>query len=360
MAPPAVAVEPERETRKLRPTPMTPRCLRFVLAFAALAAIARADSWDGAAFFRRIQPVPKDSGFRMPGYWVWDGSVVKVGDTYNLFASAWPKGHPFPEDYRQHSEIVRATSKNPLGPYVFQEVVLRGRGGSHWDATIAHNPYIKKIGDTYVLWYLSSDGHSLQANGRTPLRRIGYATARSITGPWHRSDQPIFQTDMNNPAVWVEPDGSLKMILRDADLHVFIATAPGYRGPYTIRNPDVWPAARLEDFDIWKGGDKYYFICEDNVGKVTGHDRWGAVFVSDDGISGWKPDGTAPAYDHDIRYTDGTVLHCVRRERPQLIIEDGKIEYLITSVYDGKDTWAQPVALDPPLPLNPDSAPPTP
>lgn len=334
---------------------MNPRLFRFaasVLALGWLGLWLRADNWDGPAFMSRLQPVPKDSGFRMPGYWVWDGSVVKVGDTYHLFASRWPKGHPFPEDYRRHSQIVRATSKNPLGPYVFQEVVIAARPGGYWDSAIAHNPSIHKIGDTFVLYYLGSDGHSLQADHRTPLRRIGFATAKSITGPWHRSDEPIIATDSNNPAVWAEPDGRLTLLYRDADLHVFIATAPGWAGPYTIRNREVWPGARLEDFDLYKAGGKYRFICEDNVGRVTGHDRWGAVFVSDDGISGWEPDGTGAAYDHDIRYTDGTVLHAERRERPQLIIENGAITHLITSIYDGKDTWAQPVALEPVLPLN--------
>src|SRR5208283_2356785 len=121
---------------------------------------------------------------------------------------------------------------------------------------------------------------------------------------------------------------------------------------YTVRNDNVFPGARLEDFDYFKAGGKYHIICEDNVGKVTGHERWGAVLVSDDGVSGWKPDGTSPAYDHDIRYTDGTVLHCVRRERPQLLIQDGAITHLFTSVFDGQDTWAQPIGLSSPLPVD--------
>ena len=59
----------------------------------------------------RIQPVPVNSGFKMEGYWVWCGSVIKVGSYYNMFASRWPKGREFPVDYMQSSEIVRATSK---------------------------------------------------------------------------------------------------------------------------------------------------------------------------------------------------------------------------------------------------------
>ena len=34
----------------------------------------------------RIQPVDINSGFKMDGYWVWCGSVIKVGSTYHMFA----------------------------------------------------------------------------------------------------------------------------------------------------------------------------------------------------------------------------------------------------------------------------------
>jgi hypothetical protein len=320
--------------------------------FAAMSpARAADDPWGGEAFSQRLQPVPRESGFRMPGYWIWDGSVIKVGDTYHLFASRWPKGHPFPEDYRRHSQIVRAESKNPLGPYEFKEVVIGKRDPAYWDSNMDHNPSIHKIGDTYVLFYIGSDDHTIGPDGRNPLRHIGCATAKSITGPWVRSDRPIIEQESDNPAVYVEADGSVKLLFRDAPLRVYMAVAANFRGPYTIVNDKIWPGARLEDFDLFKAGGKYHIICEDNVGGVTGHDRWGALLDSDDGITGWKPTGTAAAYDHDIRYTDGTVLKCNRRERPQLLIEDGAITHLFTSVYDGQDTWCQPVALSPPLPL---------
>lgn len=149
---------------------------------------------NGAAIATRLQATPANSGFRMDGYFIWDSSVIKVGDTYHLFSARWPKGHPFPDDYRRHSEIIRATSKNPLGPYEFQEVVLSKRGGSHWDSLMSRNPVIRKIGDTYVLFYVASDDHNLEPGSKgLPLRRVGFATAASITGPWTQSEQPIFQ-----------------------------------------------------------------------------------------------------------------------------------------------------------------------
>jgi hypothetical protein len=37
-----------------------------------------------------LQPAPKNGGFAMDGYILWCSSVIKVGDTYHLFASRWP------------------------------------------------------------------------------------------------------------------------------------------------------------------------------------------------------------------------------------------------------------------------------
>src|SRR5271170_98149 len=72
-------------------------------------------------------PVAKGTGFAIDGYFVWCGSVIKVGDAYEMFASRWPTNTKFPDGYRQHSEIVRAEAPRPEGPYVFQEVVIGKR-----------------------------------------------------------------------------------------------------------------------------------------------------------------------------------------------------------------------------------------
>ncbi len=331
--------------------------LRSCICAISLVAMSRlataADELNGDAIAQRLQPVPVGSGFRMAGYFIWDSSVIKVGDTYHLFSARWLKGHPFPDDYRRHSEIIRATSKNPLGPYVFQEVVLSKRGGTHWDSLMTRNPAIRKIGDTYVLFYVGSDTQHLEPGGKgLPLRRVGYATAKSVTGPWTQSEEPILQEDSTGPAVCVEDDSSIKMVFRTSSLQVKLATAPNFRGPYTVRNQNVWAADRLEDFDFFKAGGQYYVICEDNVGGITGHERWGALLTSRDGITNWNPMNRTAAYDHTIRFTDGTRLQSTRRERPEVFIEDGKMTVLFTEVYDGNDSWCQPVPLLPPLPTN--------
>ncbi|MBD3375961.1 hypothetical protein GF406_13075 [candidate division KSB1 bacterium] len=307
----------------------------LVLFLVAFACFCRADK-DVRVETIAVKP---ESGFRMDGYFVWGGSAIKVNDTYHLFASRWPDHTEFPRGYRRHSEIVRATSTDPLGPYNFEQVVIDERAPGYWDSDMAHNPTIHRFGDDYILFYIGSDKDSV-------LRQIGYAVAKEITGPWQRSATPLeFGQDANNPAVLFEPDGSVKMMWRTRDLQVKIATAPHYSGPYAIVNENVWPEARLEDFYLWKQDDRVHMVCEDNRGEVSGHERWGVRFVSKDGITGWHPLDAPVMYDHTIKFTDGSELHCERRERPQLLLKNNIPTHLFTSVLYNGTTWCQVVPL---------------
>jgi len=297
-----------------------------------------------------IQPVPVNSGFKMEGYWVWCGSVIKVGSTYNMFASRWPKDDKFPDGYLNHSEIVRATSDSPVGPFEFQEIVIGERDSIYWDANMATNPTIHKINDKFILFYIGADFR--QQKGWPPVHRsIGYATSDDIKGPWTRSNTPIIEQESNNPAILVDGH-KIKLVFRDAELRVIMAEADNYKGPYKIVNDNVWPESRIEDFYMFKMDNNYHIICEDNVGAVTGHVRWGVHLYSENGINNWKIYKDTIAYDHDIKYTNDSILHCIRRERPQLLIENNQITCLITGVYNGKESWSQPVELYPPFELN--------
>ena len=46
---------------------------------------------------KQYLPVSGDSGFRMDGYYVWCGSMIKGDDgLYYLFAARWPEETTFP------------------------------------------------------------------------------------------------------------------------------------------------------------------------------------------------------------------------------------------------------------------------
>ena len=212
------------------------------------------------------EKVPANSGFKMDGYWIWGGGMIRVDSTYHLFAARWIQNSAFPSSYRTDSEIVRATSDNPLGPFTFQEVVIGERDSSYWDSNMAHNPTIHKIGDEFVLFYIGSDFTTIRENSNYLLRRVGYASATSIAGPWSRSDEPVIKVESNNPAVLVDR-GKVKLLYRDAPLRMFLTEADHYRGPYRMLNDNVWPQCKLEDFYLFKSTEGYHFVCEDNVEK---------------------------------------------------------------------------------------------
>ena len=137
----------------------------------------------------------------------------------------------------------------------------------------------------------------------------------------------------------------MKLVWRTKDLRVCISTATNFAGPYQLANSNLWPQARLEDFFFFKQDNRWHLLCEDNAGSVTGHERWGAHLVSHDGLHDWQPLAAAAEYDHTIRWSDGTELHAVRRERPWLLFENGRATHLFTGVFDGRKTWSQPVPI---------------
>jgi len=299
----------------------------------------------------RLEPVPKNAGFRLPGYFVWGGSLLKIDDTYHLFASRWPTWEALGIDagdrgnvsmlgnYRNHSEIVRAVSEDPLGPYEFVEVILSGRGNV-WDGQMCHNPKIVKIEDKYVLYYIGRYPDS-------PQRKIGYAWAESIKGPWRRTDQQILLTDdANNPAPYIHEDGRVLLNFRDRDLTLFMAQADRFDGAYQIIAANLVPGIKLEDGSLFYYRNRYNLVVEDNVGGLTGDVRHGAHLVSNDGLA-WRPADPVKVYTHTIEWTDGSRTTFDRRERPELLNLDnpperkfdGEPTHLVTGVQVGEESW---------------------
>ncbi|MGL4739177.1 MAG: glycoside hydrolase family protein, partial [Cellulosilyticaceae bacterium] len=184
-------------------------------------------------------PAPLDGGFKMEGYWVWCGSVVKgEDDKYHMFASRWSKELPMHPGWLFGSEIVRAVSDTPEGPYVFEEVVLDRRGPQYWDGRTTHNPMIMKHQDKYLLYYMGTthpfrepqEGDQFGIGSHLHIlacanQRIGLAIADSVYGPWERFDAPILSTRpdcfdnffVNNPSPIVMPEGNVSMIYKSRE-----------------------------------------------------------------------------------------------------------------------------------------------
>ena len=274
-------------------------------------------------------PVNKNTGFRMEGYYVWCGSVLKENNTYYMFAARWPEEKTFPDGYMTDSEIVLATTDDLNKPFTFQKVIISKREVGYWDAGMAHNPFIFKANDKYVLYYIGTQ------NGSYEARAIGYAVADSIDGEWTRADKPIvLPPNANNPSVLQDKDGSLLLYFRDGELKVSVARARAYDQSFTILKHDLFPKGRIEDMFVFFNNGRYEMFAEDDEGSYTGNAKAGVHFISDNGID-WIPDEHPIAYNFDIEYTDGTKRTLQRRERPQVYIEGDNVYLFTTAKSDG-------------------------
>lgn len=283
-----------------------------------------------------IKPAMKKGGFKMEGYILWCPSVIKVGNTYHLFASRWPEQYGL-NGWTKYSEIIRATSDNLYGPYTFQEVVIQKREG-HWDNDRAHNPKIVKAGNKYVLYYISS------------ANETGYAYADAITGPWTRIDSVAMP--FSNPAPLVRKDGSVYVFGRKAIGNVRIALAyeaSAFNGKYKLvsNNFNLLPDSnQIEDPTIWWASNQYNVVLSDFNGDATGIKKAGAQYYSTDGVH-YNLVSKEPVYTKTIIYDDGTSTTFRRRERPFVYVDDkGMITALFTACLiqkeDGKEqSWIE-------------------
>ncbi|MFI3170459.1 MAG: glycoside hydrolase family protein [Faecalibacterium sp.] len=332
--------------------------------------------------FERL-PAPVNGGFKMEGYWVWCGSVVKGDDgKFHMFSSRWPKGYPMHPGWLIASEIVHAVSDTAEGPYQFESVALPARGAEYWDGRSTHNPSIQKHGDTYVLYYtgitfpfpdpipnepLPMDAPSVLAARAS--KRIGIATAKSPYGPWTRYDAPMLQTRpgyfdsflTGNAAPVIHEDGSVVLMYKSrtynkpphtgamyGDMHLAVATAPHYTGPYTHRCEEALYQdvdAEFEDPFIWKDERGYHMVAKDMAGDVCGQLAGGVRANSADGIH-WQVEQDTRAYSRKVLWDDGIEREQNNLERPFILFQEGKATHMFFATADGtggfvnaKNTW---------------------
>jgi hypothetical protein len=287
----------------------------------------------------KLRPAPLQGGFRMEGYWVWCGSVIKGEDgRFHMFASRWPQTVPMHPGWILASEIVRAVSDTPEGPYEFQEIVLPARGAQYWDGRSTHNPHITKFGDTYLLYYMGSThplpdaeiGEKIGLNdprcivGRAN-KRVGIAVSKSIFGPWERREAPIIPTRpgkfdsflTSNPAPCIHEDGSALLIYKarryEGNVHgkmtIGTAYADHYAGSYVPSSEDpIFSPERfhIEDPFIWKTSSGYELIAKDMDGNIGGEVHGGVHAFSADGRD-WSFSDSPKAYSRTVVWEDGTV-----------------------------------------------------
>ena len=268
----------------------------------------------------------RDGGFERAGYNLWDPSIIKVGDTYHLFASCWTS-----ENFSawKTSFIVRATSKNLLGPYTYAGEVFRPRPGDFFDSEGCHNPKIVFHGGKYYLYHLG-----------IPAWKSGVAVSDSVEGPWQR--QKDWCIPANNPGLWIHSDGSVYGVGKvkvenprfpsskvfDELLHYIHAyRADSIFGPYTLLHKGSENALpgnfQNEDPCIWYDGARYHMLLTDLHGFATGFHKSFAYYTSKDGLC-YGLVSKDPLFTNQIpiRFSDGSETKFLRIERPNVVLDE--------------------------------------
>jgi len=313
---------------------------------------------------RLIDTITADNIFRSEEYYNWCSSVIKGDDgSYHLFYSRWPKKYGF-LSWLTHSEVAHAVSNSPSGPWKYKQTVMQSRDKGHWDAITVHNPKIKKFGDKYYLYYVSTNmgdkhyteeelietarvgyNHPNWKNYLRPNQRTGVAVSSSIDGPWERMDQPLIEpsgpitTLTVNPAITCGKDGRFYLIIKGDKpnetrfiRNQAMAVSDSPTGPFKMMDKPVIDYLDTEDMSLWydEKRDYYYgvFHAQSFIGMVS----------SPDGIN-WKKATEYVLMQKDLRFPNDSVLHPDRLERPFVYVENSEPRVLSLAVKNGDDAY---------------------
>lgn len=319
-------------------------------------------------FANKIKPAPVNGGFKMDGYWIWCGSVIKGEDNrYHMFASRWSKKHPMFKGYVLHSEIVRAVSDEFDGPYHYEETILPSKRSGAWDERMAHNPTIHFYNDKYYLFYIGSTYDGQDDRQGYDNIKIGLISSSSINGPWTVCKEPILKPRLDkwdyqvvtNPAPCILPDGRTYLYYRSNTpdgLRIGLAVADQPEGPYERYSDDpVLQFANngfVEDPFVWFNEDHFEMLAKDMDGSICGEFHAGVHLFSKNGID-WQIPENPKAYSREVLWDNGekVIQGCV--ERPQILFDEtGNIQCLFAAVADGpggfrnaENTWNMAIPL---------------
>ena len=131
-------------------------------------------------------------------------------------------------------------------------------------------------------------------------------------------------------AFWARPDGDYMIVPRSGQVFISKA-ADGILGPYRSMGPSVFPKGipNLEDPVVFYSGGFYQIVVNSWSTRKAYH------LVSQDGKSNWVNRGLAYDPTKDFcRYTDGTVNHWHKMERPGVLLENGHVTAMTFAVLD--------------------------
>ena len=271
----------------------------------------------------------------------WDGQIIKGPEgKFHLFASRWDqaRGH----GGWGRSSAVQAVSDNVIGPYLDQGLCWAdsqgGKGHNVTALTLPDGRYAVVVSET---------------------RPGDVFVSKSLEGPWEHLGSIKVATNefskfgrMSNVSIMLRPDGDFMIVARSGAIWI---SKTGILGPYTVQGQSVYPKVtglplrNLEDPVVWFSGGLYHIV-------VNGwSDRKAYHITSHDGINDWTLRGLAydPTTDF-LRYTDGTVNHWEKIERPGVLLQNGHVTHFTFAVLDvpkdqekGNDTHGSKIIVVP-------------
>lgn len=330
------------------------------------------DSREENIFCGNWDTSPKEGAFKMDGWSIWGGSVIKTDDEkYYMYATRWPEKLSW-HSWATNAEIVLAKADKPEGPYQFEKVILPPRGKEYWDGMATLNPTVIYHDGKYLLYYVGITYDFKQPVDSIPTRdmyeeawnskRIGLAVANSPDGPWERKEEPILLPRpgkwdgaiSTNPAPVVHDDGSVLLMYKSAPvpypernqnraMRLGVAKANHYSGVYEriednnqIRLTPI--DTSIEDPFIWQSNNTYYMIAKCMSDTITGERGAGFLAHSRNGID-WRIAKTPMAYSRTVELSDGTVKEMPKLERPQVYFENGQPTHVFFGARDDEDKF---------------------
>ena len=254
----------------------------------------------------------------------WDGQIIKGRDgKYHMFASRWDqaKGH----NGWFSSQAVHAVSDKLIGPYIDKGLCWPDNEGGK-----GHN----------VTALVLPDGRYAIVVSET--RPGDVFVSKSLDGPWNylgriqvAANEFSGEGRMSNVSIMVRPDGGFQIVPRSGAI---LISKTGILGPYTVQGPSIYPSVpglpqhdlgNLEDPVVWFSGGLYHIVVNNWSDRKAYH------LTSANGITDWTYRGLAydPTRDF-VRYTNGTVNHWNKMERPSVFLDKGHVAAMTLAVLD--------------------------
>ncbi|HZL20008.1 MAG TPA: hypothetical protein VFG23_19900, partial [Polyangia bacterium] len=242
----------------------------------------------------------------------WDGKILQGADgKYHMYAGRWPQNKGFAD--WPNSVIVGSVSNGGIiGSYIPTTTTPFSGKEQNVTGIVLNN-------GTNVL--LDSPGNIYESTSLAdPWTALG---ALSITA----NGSTISTQTTENQSIWQSADNSFLIISRSFQE---MTSATNIVGPYIIQAtiPNL-QSQGYEDPVVWCSGGQYHLIANMYNARKANH------FTSADGIHNWTNQGLAydPTTDF-IRYTDGTVNHWYKIERPGVFMQDGHVSAFTFAVTD--------------------------